>query len=158
MNKPRTLDNMEVQTFLSQFTNYSDLPSWMDDVIRGAVQQARTTTGTGTIPKTTLFRLLQSLGEISVDNVMASYNRKREALGYAPVTVRMGQYVARAAFCASQAIHYHIENHDCSLYQEQIPEMTDKQFTEEQREALRKLAISGNSASFVETFNQFKTA
>ena len=152
MNTPRTLDNEMVKYFLAQFINYQELPSWLDDVIRGAVQQARATTSTGTISKTMLFRILQAHEVITVETVVSTYNRKRVALGDKPVSERMGRYIAAAARCASQAIHYHIENHTVNLYEEIVnePEEVEIVFTEEQKSELRELALSGNNKAFTE--------
>lgn len=157
MNTPKVLDNMEVCNFLAQYTNYSDMPSWIDDVFSGAVQQTRSSTSTNPISKSTLFRIVQSLRELSVETVAATYNRKRVALGDEPITERMARYIASAAYCASQGIAYHFGNHNEVGYVEIVPERTPvagNGFTEEQKIELRRLAIK-NPSEFKVRYAEF---
>lgn len=105
----KTYDNTEVKGMLNDMDcfNYNDLPSWMDDCISGATTQVA---GTQRFSPANLFNLLRSLDEVSSTTVATALNRKREAMGDAPVSDRYAQYVAKAMRTASQALSHHI-NH-----------------------------------------------
>ena len=98
------IDTKEILMDLEIF-NYGDVPRWLDDVVSGSCGQVP---GTQKFSPAALYSIISTLDIISSETVGALLNRKREALGDAPVSVRYAQYVAKAARCASEAVQYHM--------------------------------------------------
>lgn len=101
-----TFDNTEVKNMLNELDcfNYNELPRWMDDCISGATTQV---VGTQRFSPAALYNLLRSLDTVSSVTVAEALNRKREALGDAPVSTRYAQYVTKAIRTASGALSHH---------------------------------------------------
>ena len=106
---PIKIDNTIVKSYLSDYSSYYDdaLPSWVNDLIRGGKGQMNQTC-TSQCSSSTLFRVLQSLDEISSITVGSFINRRRMAFGDEPVGSRMIEYYTKSARCASQALAHKI--------------------------------------------------
>lgn len=103
---PMKTDNKLVKEFLIPYTSYYTLPAWADDLIRGSKGQM--TALQSQVGSASVFRLLQSLEEITTANVRESINKKRVALGDPEYSPRMVEYYTAAARCASQAIMHRL--------------------------------------------------
>lgn len=104
---PTSHDNTATKEVLMdlEIFNYGDVPRWLDDVISGACGQV---SGTQKFSPASLYNLISILDTITTETVETFLNRKRVALGDAPVSTRYAQYVAKAARCASEAVQYHM--------------------------------------------------
>lgn len=171
------IDNSHVKEAMMDFMSFYDAPSWMNDIIRGAKGQV--STGTNQISSSTVFRLIQSLDEISTKTVGEALNLKQEAITGEKYSVRMVEYYTAAARCASQgifhrlsqtvvdevdvkvevgfsfkqdAINYAIAGKEARVYGFGMT----RDFTEEERETVRRLSISGSTQELNDYINSIK--
>ncbi|WP_213712586.1 hypothetical protein [Cedecea lapagei] len=107
MARLRTVtDNTEVKTVLEDFMSFYDLPDWMQDIIRGSAGQVNT--GNRGISSSSIFRLIQSLTEISTLSVADIINPRYKTVHGKEMSTRMVEYYTAAARNASQAISHQL--------------------------------------------------
>ncbi|CNI19245.1 hypothetical protein [Yersinia bercovieri] len=160
----KATDNRFTKEYISSFWEYEELPSWIGDCICGALGQAGKDTRLSPIR---FFRALQTLDEIDTLIVGSYLNKKKEFFGDKPLSKRTIEYYTKILRTASQAISHHRMNPNNNkfggcrgsrLEQQAItpPEITMQQsasinpligvvFTEEEKEHIRSLALTGKT-------------
>lgn len=147
--KPEEYDNSKIKRYMLENGyggdgDYFELPRWMDDVFSGAAGQIA---GTQKFSPPRLWRLLCSLDVISTESVKSAMNRKRLALGDAPISDRYAQYVCKALRCASQALTYHKDKNvftEAQKVEEPLDFTKQMKFTDIELDMIRSAAKKGS--------------
>lgn len=100
------VDNTEVKNTLQDFMSFYDLPDWIQDIVRGSAGQV--STGNRGISSSSIFRIIQSLEQISNDNISAYINPRYNTVYGKDMSSRMIEYYGAAARNASQAIAHQL--------------------------------------------------
>lgn len=162
-----SINNKLVKEILVDFVSFYDTPSWINDIIRGSKGQVAT--GTNSVSSSTIFRMIQSLDEINTKTVGDFMNRKKQAIDGTDYSKRMIEYYTAAARCASQGISHQLA---ITVVVEQVASAKvsygvveapkvygfgmSRDFTEQERETVRRLSITGSSQELKDYINSIK--